>query len=103
MSYNLSYGHAINADPTITQTITMQGDVSLSAAWKVTYSTGYHIEGGEFTMTNFGVARDLHCWTMRLNWTPFGRFQQYNFTIAVKSSILSDLKLERRKPFFDNL
>jgi hypothetical protein len=81
----------------------MQGDVSLSAAWKVTYSTGFDFGSQEITMTNLGIARDLHCWTLRLNRTPFGRFQQYNFTIAVKSSILSDLKLERRKPFFDNL
>ncbi|MEJ1238841.1 putative LPS assembly protein LptD [Chryseolinea sp. T2] len=103
INYNLSYGHALNAAPSVTQTINVQGDVSLSAAWKVTYSTGFHIEAKEFTQTNFGVARDLHCWTLRLNWTPFGRFQQYNFTIAVKSSVLSDLKLERRKPFFDNL
>jgi len=103
ISYNLSYGHPVNAKASITQTINMQGDVSLSAAWKVTYSTGFHFESKEFTQTNFGIARDLHCWTLRLNWTPFGRFQQYNFTIAVKSSILSDLKLERRKPFFDNL
>lgn len=103
VSYNLSYGHPVNSVARVTQTVTMQGDVSLSAAWKVTYSTGFHFESKEFTQTNFGVARDLHCWTLRLNWTPFGRFQQYNFTIAVKSSILSDLKLERRKPFFDNL
>jgi hypothetical protein len=103
ISYNLQYTHSVNAKPQITQTVTAQGDVSLSAAWKVTYSTGFHFETKEFTQTNFGIARDLHCWTLRLNWTPFGRFQQYNFTIAVKSSVLSDLKLERRKPFFDNL
>jgi len=103
ISYNLAYSDPLNQTASITQTVNLQGDVSLSAAWKVTYSTGFHFEAKEFTQTNFGLARDLHCWTMRLNWTPFGRFQQYNFTIAVKSSILSDLKLERRKPFFDNL
>lgn len=103
ISYNMAYRHAINARPTVTQTVNISGDVSLSASWKVTYSSGYHFESGEFTQTNIGIARDLHCWTMRLNWTPFGRFQQYNFTIAVKSSVLQDLKLERRKPFFDNL
>ena len=103
ISYNLSYSNPINQEQKVTQTINMSGDVSLSASWKVTYSTGFHFESGEFTQTNLGIARDLHCWTMRLNWTPFGRFQQYNFTINVKSSVLQDLKLERRKPFFDNL
>ena len=103
ISYNLGYTHGVNQDQKVTQTINMSGDCSISAAWKVTYSTGYHFESNEFTQTNFGIARDLHCWTMRLNWTPFGRFQQYNFTINVKSTVLQDLKMERRKPFFDNL
>ena len=103
IGYNLGYTHGVNQDQKITQTINFSGDVSLSASWKVTFSSGFHFEEGEFTQTNLGIARDLHCWTMRLNWTPFGRFQQYNFTINVKSSVLQDLKLERRKPFFDNL
>jgi len=103
ISYNLGYSHPVNGAQKVTQTITMSGDVSISASWKVTYSTGYHFETQEFTTTNFGISRDLHCWTMRLNWSPFGRFQSYNFTINVKSSVLQDLKLERRKPFFDNL
>ena len=103
INYTLGYSHLVNSKPSVTSTINMSGDVSISAAWKVTFSTGFHFEEGEFTQTNLGIARDLHCWTMRLNWTPFGRFQQYNFTINVKSSLLQDLKLERRKPFFDNL
>jgi hypothetical protein len=103
LSYNLSYNHSLGSSPTVTQTVNMSGDVSISASWKITYSTGYHFESKAFTQTNLGIARDIHCWTMRLNWTPFGRFQSYTFTIAVKSSVLQDLKLERRKPFFDNL
>lgn len=103
ISYNLNYSHQVNKDPEVTQTININGDFSLSKAWKVTYSSGYHFESKELTQTNIGISRDLHCWTMNLNWVPFGRFQSYNFTIAVKASILQDLKLERRKPFYDNL
>jgi hypothetical protein len=103
ISYNLGYTNGINQGQRVTQTINTSGDVSLSASWKVTFSSGFDIGAKEFTQTNLGIARDLHCWTLRLNWTPFGRFQQYNFTINVKSTVLQDLKLERRKPFFDNL
>jgi hypothetical protein len=103
INYSLSYSHGLNAPVNITQTVNMTGDVSLSQKWKVTYSTGYHFESKEVTQTNLGITRDLHCWTMAVNWTPFGRFQQFYFTINVKSSLLKDLKLERRKPFFDNL
>jgi hypothetical protein len=103
IGYNLQYSRPINSSPVVTQTVNVSGDVSLSEKWKVTYSSGYHFESGEFTQTNIGITRDLHCWTMAVNWTPFGRFQQFYFTINVKSSLLQDLKLERRKPFFDNL
>jgi len=103
ISYNLSYVRPVNRSAEVTQTINFSGDVSLSEKWKVTYSSGYHFESGEFTQTNLGITRDIHCWTMSINWTPFGRFQQFYFTINVKSSLLQDLKLERRKPFFDNL
>lgn len=103
LSYNASYSHPANSTANVTQTVTANGDFALSKQWKFTYSTGYHFEDAEFSITQLGIARDLHCWTMSVNWSPFGQFQQFYFVINVKSSLLQDLKLERRKPFFDNL
>ncbi|MFZ6008885.1 MAG: putative LPS assembly protein LptD [Bacteroidota bacterium] len=103
LGYSLTYSHSLNQSPKVIQTVQMSGDLSISQKWKITYSTGYHFEEQEFVPTTLGISRDLHCWTMNLSWVPFGRYQSYNFTIAVKASILQDLKLERRKPFFDNL
>jgi hypothetical protein len=101
--YNMSYSHSVNQKPSFVQTMQMSGNLSLSQKWKVTYTTGYDFKSKEVTQTNIGISRDLHCWQMNLNWVPFGRYQSYNFTIAVKASILQDLKMERRKPFMDNL
>jgi hypothetical protein len=39
---------------------------------------------------------------MSLSWVPFGTYQSYNFSIGIKSSMLSDLKLDRQRSFFDN-
>ena len=103
LGYNMSYTHSLNTNPRIVQHVQVSGDLSISQAWKITYSSGFEFQTKEFTPTSFGISRDLHCWTMRLNWVPFGRFQSYNFTIAVKASVLQDLKMERRKPWFDNL
>jgi hypothetical protein len=103
LGYTLSYSHQLNAEARIVQTVNMAGDLSISQKWKITYNSGYHFEEKEFTQTNLGISRDLHCWQMNLQWVPFGRFQSFNFVIAVKASILQDLKLERRKPFMDNL
>lgn len=103
ISYNLSYSHPANINPQVTQTLQFSGELALSENWKMNFNSGFHFETAEFTQTTITMARDLHCWTLRFWWVPFGKFQSYNFTINVKSSLLQDLKLERRKPFFDNL
>ena len=109
IGYNLNYRRPLTTNAAairkaeVIQTIQVSGDLSVSEKWKITYNTGYHFETKEFTQTNVGISRDLHCWQMNLTWVPFGRFQSYNFTIAVKASVLQDLKLERRRPFLDNL
>ena len=109
LGYNLNYRRPLTRNAArlqkaeVIQTLQISGDLSVSEKWKITYNTGYHFEAKEFTQTNVGISRDIHCWTMNLTWVPFGRFQSYIFTIAVKASVLQDLKLERRRPFLDNL
>jgi hypothetical protein len=102
ISYNIDYQHSVNSKPTITQSIRFNGDLSLSEKWKVIYNSGYDFENKAFTQTQISLNRDLHCWQMSLGWTPFGRYQSYNFSIGIKSSMLKDLKLDRQRNFFDN-
>ncbi len=101
LNYNLTYSKQGHLPSQIVQSIRFNGDFSLSEKWKISYNTGYDIETKEFTQTNFSLTRDLHCWTMSVNWVPFGQFQSYNFFIGVKSSLLKDLKLNRTRSFFD--
>lgn len=103
ISYSLNYTNNIGQPDKVTQALQFSGDISLSTQWKIQFNSGYDFEAGEFTQTNLNIMRDLHCWTMALNWTPFGYFTSYNFRINVKSSMLQDLKMERRKPWLDNL
>lgn len=99
--YNLSYGKPVSGRDNITQTINVNGDFSLSTKWKVNFNTGYDAQAKKLTQTMIGIARDLHCWQMNVNWVPFGAFTSYNIDIRVKSSILQDLKVSRRRSFFD--
>lgn len=99
--YNLSYSNQASGNKNVTQTINMSGDVSFSEKWKINFNTGYDFQTKELTQTMIGIARDLHCWQMNVNWIPFGRFTSYNVDIRVNSSILSDLKVSRRRSFFD--
>ena len=76
--------------------------MSLTPKWQVTLNTGYDIDMKEITQTSLGIFRDLGCWEMRANWIPFGRFTSYNIDIQIKASSLKDLKISRRRSFFDN-
>ncbi|WP_370690549.1 putative LPS assembly protein LptD [Algoriphagus sp.] len=101
VGYNLAYSRQINNNKNITQTLNLSGDLSISEKWKFNFNTGYDVQAAAITQTMIGIARDLHCWQMNVNWVPFGRFTSYNIDIRVKSSILQDLKVSRRRSFFD--
>ena len=108
INYNLNYtnfssigqGRRIDS-PIVTQTLAFNGNVSLTKNWKINFSSGYDLKNKEFTFTSFDLHRDLHCWEMSFSWIPFGFRQQYVFKINVKSSLLQDLKFDRKKYFFD--
>lgn len=99
--YNISYNRQSTGVSNITQAINMSGDLSLSEKWKINFNAGFDFSTAQITQTMIGIARDLHCWQMNVNWIPFGRFTSYNVDIRVKSSILQDLKVSRRRSFFD--
>ena len=105
--WNLRFSYDYNVSRGITRTTTRQsvkayGQISLTPKWQITMNTGYDIELKEFTQTSVGLYRDLGCWELRGNWIPFGRFTSYTIDIQIKASALKDLKISRRRSFFDN-
>ena len=101
MSYSFSYFKTA-VKPTISQTLSFNGSVTITKKMSATFTSGYDFQAKVITMTNIGITRDLHCWTMNLNWVPNGTLQSWNFVIRVKASVLGDLKYERRKDFHDS-
>lgn len=108
ISYNLTHttnikylNYVKEKNPTLVQTISVRGDISITPKWKLVFNTGYDFKSKRISYTSLNIYRDLHCWEMRFNWIPFGQRQSWNFTINVKSSVLQDLKLTKRKDFRD--
>lgn len=101
VNYTYSYNKRGNLMASATQSVSMNGDVNLTSKWKVGFSSWYDITNNKITSFNVNIFRDLHCWEMHLNWIPFGFQESYFFQINVKSSILQDLKLIKRKDFYD--
>ena len=87
---------------TTRQSVRMNGNLELTPKWQLTFNSGFDIELKEFVQSSLGVYRDLGCWELRGNWIPFGRFTSYTVDIQIKASALKDLKLSRRRSFFDN-
>lgn len=107
VSYNLQYQKTRSYETTsglkevVTQTATFSGDLSLTKKWKISVSSGYDFKTNKLSLTSIDVYRDLHCWEMSFNWIPFGFRQSFSFNINVKSSVLRDLKLTRRRNWQD--
>jgi hypothetical protein len=102
---NISYSFAYTNSGTksqITQALSLNnGSIALTKKMSATFTTGYDFTGKKITMTQIGISRDLHCWTMNLNWIPNGTMQSWSFLIKVKANVLGDLKYERKKDYHD--
>ena len=95
--FSYSYSHD---NPTLEarQTFNMRASMkfNLSENWAISYSPNFDLINREMVSGSIGVTRDLHCWTMSLNWTPTGRWGGLNLIIRPKSQSLQDLKYEHR-------
>ncbi|WMN10817.1 putative LPS assembly protein LptD [Marivirga salinae] len=100
--YNIRWGRQGYEEAKIQQTMNFSGDVNFTENWKVGFTSGYDFEEQDFTQTSINIFRNLHCWQINANWVPFGRFQSFSVDIGVKASILQDLKMNRRRSWWDN-
>jgi lipopolysaccharide assembly outer membrane protein LptD (OstA) len=105
--YNFSLDYILNysklgGDPSqLRQSASINGELRLTPQWKIAFTSFYDITEHQFTSLGLNFYRDLHCWEMRMNWIPFGYQESWNFQINVKASILQDLKLLKKKSFYD--
>jgi hypothetical protein len=86
----MDYDKEINSD------VSVNGSISPTSKWAISFSTGYSFHNKELSHTSFNIRRNLHCWNMSLNLVPIGSYKSYFFTISANSSMLKDLKYEKR-------
>ncbi len=106
-NYTLSYVSAydaarFNINRSITHSVSVSGNFSLTENWKFNFSTGYDFTNKGMSYTSIDIYRDLHCWEMRFNWVPFGYYKSWNFTINIKASSLHDVKYEKHDYYQSN-
>ncbi|HRK28373.1 MAG TPA: putative LPS assembly protein LptD [Chitinophagales bacterium] len=81
----------------VTQSLNFNGELNLSPKWRIAANSGYDFAFKRLSRTTLDIYRDLHCWEMVLTLAPTGQYRYYVFTIRVKSALLQDLKINRRR------
>ncbi len=101
MRYSLSYTNTGLSDPRIVSTVNLNGSMNLTPNWKLQAASGFDLVDREVTNTSLSIFRQLHCWDMSFRWVPFGPQRSYTFTLNVRSSTLSALRLSKNNYWQD--
>jgi len=98
LAYTITYSNAQRQNEISSQSIMFSSNLELSPRWKVGVSSGYDLKNNGVTLTQLRFQRDLESWQMSFNWTPIGSINTaWYFFIGIKSSVLSDIKYDKRR------
>lgn len=97
VAYAVNYSNSTRQNEISSHSLMFSGDIEISPKWSVGGSSGYDLKNAGFTYTQLRFERDLLSWRMNFSWVPFSNRSSWNFFIGIKSSILSDLKYEKRR------
>lgn len=103
LAYAVNYSNAARQNEISSHSLMFSGDIEFAPRWTVGASSGYDLQNQGFTYTQLRFERDLLSWRMNLSWVPFSSRSSWNFFIGIKSSILKDIKYEKRKDTDDQL
>lgn len=102
LNYSVNYGYGefdynkLDYRGKFTQNLSISGSIRPTKNWNFTMSASYNFDLKKIAYMNCSITRDLHCFTMTASFVPVGPYKSYNFHIAVKSSLLKDLKYDKR-------
>ncbi|MDD7886313.1 putative LPS assembly protein LptD [Flavivirga sp. 57AJ16] len=97
LAYAVNYSNSRRQKEISSHSLMFSGDLELSPKWSIGASSGYDLKNAGFTYTQLRFERDLLSWRMNFSWVPFSSRSSWNFFIGIKSSILKDLKYEKRR------
>ena len=97
IAYSMNYNNTNRQDEIASHSLMASGNIELAPRWKVGFSSGYDFVQKGVTFTQLRFERDLESWRMSFNWVPFGQNTYWGFFIGISSSILSDIKYDKRQ------
>ncbi|MUV03895.1 LPS-assembly protein LptD [Flavobacterium rakeshii] len=97
LAYSLNYNNARRQKEITGNSLMVSGNIDITPKWKMGFSTGYDFVNNGITFTQLRFERDLSSWRMDFNWVPNGYNKYWSFFIGIKSSVLSDIKWDKRQ------
>ncbi|MDE6503795.1 MAG: LPS-assembly protein LptD, partial [Muribaculaceae bacterium] len=102
VNYSINYGYGafnkkkMEYEGKFTQNLSFSGNIRPTANWTFSFSASYNFDTHKIAYMNCNITRQMHCFSMRASFVPVGPYKSYNFHISVDSSLLSDLKYDKR-------
>ncbi len=102
VNYSINYGYGdfnydkLEYNGKWTQNLSLSGNIRPTPNWSFSMSASYNFDLKKIAYMNCTITRDLHCFSMSASFVPVGPYKSYNFHIAVNSSMLKDLKYDKR-------
>jgi len=98
LAYTMTYSNSARQNEISSQSLMFSSNLDLSPRWSVGVSSGYDFKNKGITLTQLRFQRDLESWRLSFNWTPIGSINTaWYFFIGIKSSVLSDIKYDKRR------
>ena len=97
LAYSVTYNNSNRQNEISSNSLMASGNIELAPRWKVGFSSGYDFKQKGVTFTQLRFERDLESWRMSFNWVPFGTNTYWGFFIGISSSVLSDIKYDKRQ------
>ncbi len=108
-NYSLSYGYGsfnynkLEYNGKWTQNLSLNGSIRPTKNWNFSFSASYNFDARKIAYMNCSVSREMHCFNMSASFVPVGPYKSYSFHIAVKSSILSDVKYDKHSSYSNGI
>ncbi|MCX7909367.1 MAG: putative LPS assembly protein LptD [Ignavibacteria bacterium] len=98
LSFDVNYNYRRDFVNQKSQSLNISLDASfkLTPTWNVFLSTQFDAINKEIVSPVIRINKDLHCWDLAFTWYPYGSFTGFYFRFGIKSSVLRDLKIEKR-------
>lgn len=102
LRFNYNWTYRFNQSPTRRATLNASNiSFNLTPKWKFSTTLGYDFIAEELTPSNFRLNRNLECWDLSFQISPFGDNQYYFFSLRLNSSQVQTLF--QKLPILKNL